>query len=360
MSTANPVPSAASLQLIDQRLDAIDRALLGLLPRGERIAMVGQLETRLRELAAASPASETSSQAATEMLSLVESADLDSALASGDTPNFPRPRASAGRTHRATDRKLSRLALAAGVLGIVALVLLFMTPIVYYVVAIASEMTDEMVGISLLSAHTLVVAVGGVAAVSLGIAALVRINRRSRNLAGYGWAITGLCTGPMPMLAGGIVVLIVGVQLLGSPVVRVVQTTNPPPAANSTLPPLLDPPPAELDGTVATYSDSDLREAEACEYHGPTTKSEWDASTSNGPPPARRISVPMEEEDEGAPLTDEPTPNHRACPVIGPPPGETRPSGRRPSVFDEEAEVSPEPESKAPPAPAPESNDESD
>jgi len=65
MSTAN-TPFPASLeqlpangppapQLVEKRLEAIDQALVGLLPRHERLAAVAQVETRIRELAAASP-----------------------------------------------------------------------------------------------------------------------------------------------------------------------------------------------------------------------------------------------------------------------------------------------------------------
>ena len=54
MSIAN-TPQTGMQQLIEQRLDAIDRALVGMLPRQERLAAVAQLEVRMLEFAAANP-----------------------------------------------------------------------------------------------------------------------------------------------------------------------------------------------------------------------------------------------------------------------------------------------------------------
>jgi hypothetical protein len=126
-------------------------------------------------------------------------------------------RSDVGRGLQAARRKLSRLALAAGVLGILALLLFFLTPVIYFIAAIIGDAVDEeIVAIGFLGAHTLALAVGGGLAVAFGIAALVQLRRRSRNLVGYGWAITGLCTGPVPMLVGGLVVLVAGLQMVPS------------------------------------------------------------------------------------------------------------------------------------------------
>lgn len=45
--------TAATQQIIDQRMDAIDRALLGLLPRPARQTIVAEIESRVKEWAAA-------------------------------------------------------------------------------------------------------------------------------------------------------------------------------------------------------------------------------------------------------------------------------------------------------------------
>src|SRR5258708_39429129 len=56
-----PVPQSCAQgisepRILEQRLEAIDQALVGLLPRHERLAAVAQVETRIRELGTASPA----------------------------------------------------------------------------------------------------------------------------------------------------------------------------------------------------------------------------------------------------------------------------------------------------------------
>lgn len=188
-------------QLIDQRLDAIDRALLGLLPRGDRLTIVAQLETRLRDLAAASPAVE-----AQQHLPAEDAAPVESALSPGIAPIIP-----AGT--RLARLKRSRLALSSGILGIVALVALFVFPITFVLVSSFGEMFEEAAMV-LLGTHLATVAVGGTAAVALGIAGLVVLGRRPGRLVGHGWAITGLCTGPLPMFAGGLIALAAGMPLL--------------------------------------------------------------------------------------------------------------------------------------------------
>jgi len=171
--------STAAQELIDQRLDAIDRALLGLLPRSERLAIVADVEIRVHEARQASPE-----------------------LATTPPPleNLHHVAAGAPRTRR----QRSRTALTAGVLGIVSVALLFFLPITFLVAGFTGEVLGELAVYSMLGINIVVVALGGAAAVFLGIAALARLSRRDQNQVGHGWAITGLCTGPLPMLAGGL------------------------------------------------------------------------------------------------------------------------------------------------------------
>ncbi|HEV7223893.1 MAG TPA: hypothetical protein VGN42_14390, partial [Pirellulales bacterium] len=63
MSTTHATPSDPVQRMIDLRLDAIDRALMGLLPRNDRLKTVAEVETRIRELAAADSAVEANLQA---------------------------------------------------------------------------------------------------------------------------------------------------------------------------------------------------------------------------------------------------------------------------------------------------------
>jgi hypothetical protein len=174
METAN----VATQDAVDQRLDALDRALHGLMPWSERTKFVAEMDARIRAGRAAPPASD-------------------------DLP----------ATRRSPVRR-SRLALLSGTLGIVALALLLLIPITYVLAEILGEAVGELFAYGLLGANILAVAMGGTAAVALGIAALVRLSRRHSTQVGHGWAITGLCTGPMPMLVGGLATLTVVLPML--------------------------------------------------------------------------------------------------------------------------------------------------
>jgi hypothetical protein len=168
---------------IEQRLDALDRALLGVLPRSERLAIVSQVESRARELGSTGSAAESAEE-------LVSS-----------------------REALPASKRRSRLALSSGILGIVALVLLFAMPITYLLVMTVGEELGEFVSMGLLSIHVLVVAVGGLVAIIMGIAGLVSLSRRKGRLSGHGWAITGLCTAPLPTFVGGLLVLVTSLSL---------------------------------------------------------------------------------------------------------------------------------------------------
>lgn len=200
MTTADTSSSASPKLAIEQRLDALDRTLLGLLPRSERLEFVAKVETRVRELGSDALGDLSPAEAATEVYA---------------------------RTASATSKRRSRLALSSGILGIIALAMLFAMPITYIFVATIGEGLGEFVSISLLSIHVLTVAIGGLAALIMGIAGLVSLARRKGRLVGHGWAITGLCTAPLPTLIGGLMVLVTSLSLFavqavsvqGSPVV---------------------------------------------------------------------------------------------------------------------------------------------
>jgi hypothetical protein len=192
MSTAD-TKSSSSEHVIEQRLDALDRALLGLLPRSERLAMVAQVESRVRELTSSDPDAQSISATAAET-------DVVAGAVSR-------------RASTAGPKRRSRLALSSGILGITALTMLFAMPITYLFVMTIGEELGEMVSISLLSIHVLAVAVGGLVALVMGISGLVSLARRKGQMVGHGWAITGLCTAPLPMVIGGMMVLVTGLSL---------------------------------------------------------------------------------------------------------------------------------------------------
>ncbi|WP_425616794.1 hypothetical protein NA78x_000449 [Anatilimnocola sp. NA78] len=179
--------SPETQQRIDERLDAIDRALLGLVPRSTRLAITADIEARV---AAAG----------------VDATELSIPLAEA----VP---AVATSRRAATTRRRSQLAVTAGSLGIAGLLCLLAFPVLYILVSILADAIDETIAIGLLSTHALFIAACGASAVVFGVLALIRLSGSS-NKTGHGWAITGLCTGAMPLLIGGTVVVVVGSQLV--------------------------------------------------------------------------------------------------------------------------------------------------
>jgi hypothetical protein len=198
--------SATTQELIDQRLDALDRALLGLLPRSERLALVLDVEARIQTFLESHPSLPEHSVTAAEELRIAPAAE----------------------TRRIPQRRRSTLAITAGVLGIVALVLLFLAPITLMLIAVLDEALDGMIAESLLAGNIAAVALGGAIAVGLGITALVKLNRSPNRLRGHGWAITGLCTGSLPMLLGGF-----GILAALLPMVSITTTASPNPVMPS-------------------------------------------------------------------------------------------------------------------------------
>ena len=287
MSTNTNTNSDTTKYGTDLRLDAIDRALLGLLPRHERIELVAQIETRIRETVAACPPVDAQcNEARLDHPGPVDEATQAAVLSSLVHPSQRRHRYSARRTPR------SRLAVSSGVLGIVALSLLVALPIVYLMVSLLNM--GEWVAISLVGGHVTAVALGGLLALVLGIAALVVLNRHDGRLVGHGWAITGLCTGPLPMFVGGLMALVVGAELYGTISVSPSYTASnvPPPSpsgANPAYP--ASPPTLTPYGVPPTYApgaSSPNYEAGASPLPpGPVPQAEgWTAAAPAGPRPA--------------------------------------------------------------------------
>jgi hypothetical protein len=199
---------------MEQRLDAIDQALLGLLPRQDRLAAIAQVEARIREIAAASPATAAPLDTPSRGLTLHNSAISNLStepLSFFSQPQFFGP--GLGGQVPSTQKKRSRLAISAAVLGILAIGLLFMIPVSYLTVMTLGEILGEVVAIGLLGAHAVALVVGGMAAIGLGLAALVHLHRRKEQLVGHGWAIAGLCAGAVPLFIGFASVLFVGLEM---------------------------------------------------------------------------------------------------------------------------------------------------
>lgn len=197
MADETASPAANHPLWIDQRLDQIEGALLGVLPRQERLSLLAGIESRLVKLAGENPDLESAASQKLEAPELASSQAVTKSVSA---------------TAKATPSvRRSRMAFTSGVLGIIVLVLMIFSPVIYTVAALASELSESMgeIGaIILLVGLVLLLAFGGLAAVVMGIVSLVKISRSQKKLVGTGWAITGLCTGPMPMFAGALGMLI--------------------------------------------------------------------------------------------------------------------------------------------------------
>ncbi|WP_254512724.1 hypothetical protein [Anatilimnocola floriformis] len=212
---AEPVLSADERRgVVERRLDELDRLLLGLLPRGERLALVASVEGRVRELGGAVDLGR----------------DLPEVLTATAT-------ASTGR------RRRSRLAFSSGVLGIVVAAGLLASPVLFIVLSIFGELLGEAFAILLLVLLALLITCGGGLAVFCGGVSILRLARRGQTATGTGWAITGLCTGALPLLIGLVGVLSLGVELIPSDALHVSWNISSDGSSNTPLEPVAYPAP---------------------------------------------------------------------------------------------------------------------
>lgn len=188
---------------LDARLDAIDRLLTGVIPRDDRLAIVGELNGRVRG------AIEKALAAGTLPVGPLHPADdID-----GCVPDY----AGEWRLARGvTRRPRSKIAVASGILGIAAFALLMGTPVVYMGIGMLGEILEETVVYLGLGAYVLAVLVCGGGAMALSVTALWRLWRRTPGLSGHGWALTGLFAGPIPFALASLIALQLGVPLLES------------------------------------------------------------------------------------------------------------------------------------------------
>ena len=192
MATEGAQAGPAS-QRIDERLDAIDRSLLGVLPRAERLELVAKIESRIRELLSAG----------------------DAAVEAALEGTLPTTTAREGLATQ-TPKRRSRLALTAGIVGLVSVAMMIALPLAYILGSMRFDQLalSEEVVLVLLAGFHLATLLAGSTAIVLGIAGLIAIARRQGKLFGSGWAVTGLCTGPLPVMAAGLPLLLFGLQFL--------------------------------------------------------------------------------------------------------------------------------------------------
>jgi hypothetical protein len=178
--------------LIDNRLDTIDRMLLGQLSRQDRLAIVREVESQIHELIQASEADELTRE---DVLAVLARLDPPEAYLPDETEGG-RISAQTAVPIRATqlapkgDPQVGRLS---GILGVAAIALLLFLPIVY---TIGAAGHSEMVLLGLGGGTILLVFVVASVGLVLGVFA-----RKSG-----AWAIVGIVTSVLaPILAGAIV-----------------------------------------------------------------------------------------------------------------------------------------------------------
>jgi hypothetical protein len=212
MATEGTAAETGTQKLLDERLDLLDRALIGLLPRSRRLELVGLVESQVRELLA------TGGSTAVEEALRAAPADGSRLETSGAFGTLPESRL----------QRRSRMAFSAGIIGLVSIGLLVCLPIAYLGLTIVADAAGEWISSAIMVVMLAAAASTGTLAVTFGIAGLLKTVRRQSKLTGAGWAVTGLCTGPLPALVGGIPLLLIGLSLLFVHNVAVSMTVPPP------------------------------------------------------------------------------------------------------------------------------------
>lgn len=172
-----------SLQaLIDARLDTIDRMLLGRVPRSDRLAIVREVEGQIHDLLAERGADEPDRDG---VLAVLARLDPPEAYLPEEGPGGPavvRMPARAGVARPAAKPDVSGVARASGILGLVAMALFFLAPLmILFTELLGSEILFYVgaFGFAPLSFVT------GLLAVALAAFARLR----------GAWAVVGLVTG---------------------------------------------------------------------------------------------------------------------------------------------------------------------
>ena len=175
MSIAETVMTANGARtLIDARLDAIDRALLGRVSRAERLDVVGEVESRIGELLHARCGSSEPSRE--DVLAVLAQLDPPEAYLGDDEEAFERPRVGVGmrpgslgvvREGGAPGSGREWYGRVSGISGGVALLLGLMIPVIYFLaLAMGSELILfggwAMVGLMWLAASTTAVIMAAV------------------------------------------------------------------------------------------------------------------------------------------------------------------------------------------------------
>ncbi len=171
--------------MIDSRLDTIERMLLGRVPRAERMAIVGEVESQIHELLGERDADDLSRE---DVLAVLARLDPPEAYLPEDGPgdSAPPARGPIRPAARPLQQRNHRVARVSGILGLSALALLMLLP-VFYVLAVTGQ---SVVPVFLGFAMALIMLACGVLGIALGFYARE----------GGAWALVGLVTSILAIL----------------------------------------------------------------------------------------------------------------------------------------------------------------
>jgi hypothetical protein len=173
---------------------------MGRVPRPDRLAIVKEVEAQIFELLQERDPEELGRD---DVLAVLARLDPPEAYLPEETGDEPAPawmksRPRAGQSVRRGDPKVAKVS---GILGLVSLALVFLSPLGYGV-AVACQSVAVFLALS--GGPVLLAVMGGISAVVLGIAAR----------AGSGWAVVGVVTGALSVLfclAAVILMLLMGI-----------------------------------------------------------------------------------------------------------------------------------------------------
>ncbi|MFN0054524.1 MAG: hypothetical protein ACKV0T_20300 [Planctomycetales bacterium] len=191
--------------LVDQRLDLLDRLLIGLVPRRDRLEMVRRSEERIQELLADLKTPEPTQEQVLEALARLEPPE---ALMTHPAVTKCDQLASPDVVWIATmfgsqplKRPISRSAKTAFGLSATSITLILISPIMYLLVAATASLTTEVTAIYvLLGGYLVLIAGSSLGGALTALFALWQLRRRRGTHVGYGWATAALLMSLMPLL----------------------------------------------------------------------------------------------------------------------------------------------------------------
>jgi hypothetical protein len=188
MTTAVALELPESLQaLVDSRLDTIDRMLMGRVPRQDRLSIVREVESQVFELLQERDRGDLGREDVLAVLARLDPPEAYLPEETGVEPISPRStsRPHAAHSVRKRDSKIARIS---GILGLVALALSLVSPVLGYAIAIPFQ-----------SIVALCIVCGGVSGLAF-VASVIAFVLALYSRMGSAWGIVGIVTSSLSLL----------------------------------------------------------------------------------------------------------------------------------------------------------------